>query len=95
MEQDPKLGQIVASKVYADMLASCFDKITELEAARYNDVAEEDTVDCDSQRWKDVMPADVMKYQAWKDESELKPTVHQIVLSNALKVRGRFCEAVT
>ena len=86
VEQDPKLGQLFGNKIYLDMLAACYDKITDKEAAKYYHLFEADTVDCDSAYFRSMLPCDVMKYQNWKSENDLKANVHQIVLSNSLKV---------
>ncbi len=79
---------MVASKIYMDMLSSCYDSMTDREAEKYNEMTEYELgrVDCSGSRWKRVMPIDVTRYMSWRDPKELEGTVHQVVLSNALKV---------
>lgn len=68
------------------MLASCYDKITEREAKRYENVESSAKVDCKPKRISDMLVYDIMKYKNWKDDKDLKPDTHQIALYNALTV---------
>ena len=86
MRQDPKLGEMIANKIYLDMLSSCYDNITDKEAVKYNKTDDYTKVTCGTERMKKMLYYDIYKYQNWKDEADIKADIHQIVLSNSLKV---------
>ena len=90
VDQDPKLGQRVADKIYFDMLSTCYDKIADYEATRYYDETEYQKIECDTPRFNEMLPYDIYKYINWKSEEELMPNIHQRVLMNSLKVRELY-----
>jgi len=85
-EQDPKLAQVVANKVFLDMLVQCYDNISMKDAIPYNKTEKADKVKCEDSKWKNMMKVDLKKYMNWRDKKDLNANVRQTVMSTSLKV---------
>ena len=81
-----KLGRKISDKIYMEMIAECYDKITDNEALQYYNIYDEFKVKCDSSRIKEMIPCNLLSYKNWKSEKDLKPTLQQYIIFNAYKV---------
>ena len=81
-----ELAQTQYAKIFMDILANCYDKITKEEAEAYAGIDNPEEVACSSEHISSLLNFIPSNYVEMTAEDQMKPTPHQIVLATAFQV---------
>lgn len=91
--KNQETAQTYYTKIFMDLLASCYDKIDKAEADTYAMYNNPDDISCANEHVAGLLNFIPSNYKEITSEEQMRPTPHQIVLAQAYQVTIK-CEDV-